>query len=117
MRGCAGVDRCAIGLWAFVFRVLFVVLSVPPHFFKFPYMIFVDGYLRGRYPLRSSCAFKMSTLKARVEVRRAYCSFAYNVVYYDKVTTVLLSHSRTYCMLILVVLLLFIIIVKTNPGG
>ena len=48
---------------------LSVCLSVTPHFFKFPNAICVEGYLRGRNPLRLSCTLKMGTMKARVEVR------------------------------------------------
>ena len=70
MRGCAGVDVP----YSFVtpgFVCLFVCLSVAPHFFEFPYAICVEGYLRGRHPLRSSCTLKMGTMKARVRIRVA----------------------------------------------
>ena len=40
------------------------------HVFEFPYTICVEGYLRGRHLLRSSCTLKMGRMKARVEVRR-----------------------------------------------
>ena len=51
-----------------------LVLSLPgfvclSHFFEFPYAICVEGYLRGRHPLRISCTLKMGTMKARLEVR------------------------------------------------
>ena len=46
--GCAGVDVQQVSIYA----------------------ICVEGYLRGRHPLRSSCTLKMGTMKARVEVRR-----------------------------------------------
>ena len=45
------------------------VLSVTPHFFEFPYEIFVESYLRGRHLLQSLCTLKTGTMKARVEVR------------------------------------------------
>ena len=45
IRLCAGV-RCH-------FRVLFVCLYLLSHFYKFPSAICVEGYLRGRHPLRS----------------------------------------------------------------
>jgi hypothetical protein len=54
-RRCTVISLC-VGVWekmchrcAFVchFRVLFVCLSVTPHFFESPYAICVEGYLRG----------------------------------------------------------------------
>ena len=50
--------------------VCLVCPSEAPHFFEFPYAICVEGYLRGRHPLRISCTLQMGTMKARVEVRR-----------------------------------------------
>ena len=58
--------RCAIVLS----RPGFVCLTVTSHFFESSYAIcVVEGYLRGRHPLRISCTLKMGTMKARIEVR------------------------------------------------
>ena len=54
-------------------------ISVTSHFLEFPYAICVEGYLRGRHQLIKSCTLKMGTMKARIEVRLDYSSFACNV--------------------------------------
>ena len=70
VRGCVGVEVP----WVCVSFdtsgfCLSVCLSVTSHFIDFPYAICVEGYLRGRHLLRSSCTLKVSTMKARVEWR------------------------------------------------
>ena len=55
---------------------LSVCLVVAPHFFQFPYVIYVEGLLRGRHPLRISCILKMGTMKARVRIRVAAAAVA-----------------------------------------
>ena len=52
----------------FRFFLSIFCLFALPHFFEFTYAICVEGYVRGRYPLRSSLKRTLK-MKARVEGR------------------------------------------------
>ena len=79
VRGCVGVDVPYVSVSFSLPGIICFCLSATPHFLEFHYAICVDGYLRGRHPIRSSCSLKIGTMKARIEVRLDYCSFACNV--------------------------------------
>jgi hypothetical protein len=85
VRGCAGVDKCSLGVLQYV-----SLLSNFPT--GFVYILVVEGYLRGRHPIRSSRNWKMGTMKARVEVRLDFSCFP--CMYSTTRCTVLLLINR-----------------------
>ena len=53
-------------IWSTIWLLHIIIWN----YLEYPSAVCVEGYLRGRHPLRVSCIWKMGTMKARYEVHR-----------------------------------------------